>query len=128
MRYRYITCGTAMPDEPLSDFRLLAQSKMSTSDTAWRVILTDDVKLVKYACDEYSTTEDNRPLSAFQCIPVVRIHKKWRPMPELANVRPCDWYLVLRDKGYIGTVYPRTGYLKKEQYRQFIRESSRAAM
>lgn len=61
MRYRYITCGTAMPNEPLSNFRLLAQSKMSTSDTAWRVILPDDVKLIKYACDEYSTTEDNRP-------------------------------------------------------------------
>ena len=128
MRYRYITCGTAMPDEPLSNFRLLAQNKMSTSDTAWRVILPDDVKLVKYACDEYSTTEDNRPLSAFQCIPVVRIHKKWRPMSELANVRPCDWYLVLREKGYIGTVHPHTGYLKKEEYYRFVRESSHASM
>lgn len=100
MRYRYIACGTAKATDPLCDFRLLAQSKVRTMDAVWRVILPEDLRLSKYSCDEYSTTNDTHPLSDFQAVPLVRINGKWRIMPELTDHPICSWHTILLSRGY----------------------------
>lgn len=94
-RYRYITNGTAVGSNPISDFRLIGGNNMLETyhgATALRVELPRDMKLTKYDCDPYSTTEDSRTLEALGYDVMVRDNKKgkWVIRNEFKGMRPCD--------------------------------------
>lgn len=76
-RYRYILNGRALPDRPLSDYRLIAANMISHSVTAIRVTLPDSVELTKYTCDPYSTTESNIKLKDLEPVVICKINNKF---------------------------------------------------
>lgn len=82
MHYRYITCGLVSPDDPVSNFRLIAGRNLNNADCVIRITLPDHVSLRKYACDTYSTCEDQNLLIK-DCKPIlmVRVNQKLRHMP-----------------------------------------------
>jgi hypothetical protein len=94
-RYRYVLNGVALGTDKLSDFRLIAANKICPGydgETALRVVIPDDVKLTKYSCDPYSTTDDPRTLDELG-YDVLMWHEKtgkWKVHNELKGIRPCD--------------------------------------
>lgn len=77
-KYRYISCGIAKSTEKISDFRLIGGSQLFPEErVVLRVIIPDDLKLSKYSCDNYSTTEDPRTLEELGCDVMVRVNGKW---------------------------------------------------
>lgn len=123
-RIRYITCGLADPDEPISHFRLIAGCTFGYihADSALKVELPPDLKLTPSRWDRYSTTEDARTLRQLGAVPVVKVNGKWKRMPELwPAYQPHEWYKVLwKEKGLYGTLSPR-GYLNLERYQEYLR-------
>lgn len=123
-RIRYITCGLADPDEPISHFRLIAGCTFGYihADDALRVELPPDLKLTQSKWDRYSTTDDPRTLRQLGAVPVVKVDGKWKRMPELWPAhQPHEWYEVLRkEKGLYGTLSP-CGYLNLERYQEYLR-------
>lgn len=123
-RYRYITNGMAVPEDKVSDFRLIAQNKIGFMSQAFRIEIPDDMVLTKYSCDEYSTTDDERTLAQLHCVPVVKIKSIWRVMSRLADFLPCNWFIHLRELGYVGTTDHRIGYLPKQEFEQYITQKT----
>lgn len=77
-KYRYISCGIAKPTDKISDFRLIGRSQLFPEErVVIRVIIPDDLKLSKYSCDNYSTTEDSRTLEELGCDIMVKVNGKW---------------------------------------------------
>ena len=74
-RYRYITCGLVSPDEHVNKFRLIGSSNLA-GDDGIRIELPDDIKLEKWSCDSYSTTEDERTIRELNPVVMVRINNK----------------------------------------------------
>lgn len=67
MKYRYITCGTCKPSDPICHFRLISHRYIGSvqkeaGSIYIRVRIPDDLQLEKWSCDEYSTTEDTRSI------------------------------------------------------------------
>lgn len=67
MRYRYITCGSCKPGDPICNFRLLSHRVIGSvqkeaGSVYLRVQIPEDLELEKHACDEYATTEDTRTI------------------------------------------------------------------
>ena len=56
MKYRYIFCGVVWRNPQLKNYRLISGLKYSGGQ-AIRVTIPDDVKLIKYRCDSYSTKD-----------------------------------------------------------------------
>ena len=72
MRYRFITCGTAKISDRVWDFRLVSGVEFGRLSkypmkTYYRINIPDDMTLIKYSCDGYSTTEDTRTLEELSC-------------------------------------------------------------
>lgn len=84
-RYRYIKAVDAGPGEKLSSFRLIGGRHVKADhhgEVMLRVTLTDDVELVKYSCDCYSTTEDARLIGDFE-FTILKwdgISERWKPL------------------------------------------------
>lgn len=77
-KYRYISCGIAKSTDKISDFRLIGRSQLFPEErVVIRVIIPDDLKLSKYSCDNYSTTEDSRTLEELGCDIMVKVNGKW---------------------------------------------------
>lgn len=88
-RYRYILNGTASPNEPLSDYRLIANNMISNDITAIRITLPDEVELTKYACDPYSTTDSNIKLKDLDPVVICKINNKFIT----SNILTKQWLL-----------------------------------
>lgn len=94
-RYRYILNSTAVGSDSLSDFRLIAGNNIAKTyhgQTALRVHIPRDVKLTKYASDNYSTTTDNRTLDDIGYDFMIRdeIKKKWVIRNEFKEIPPFE--------------------------------------
>ena len=123
-RIRYITCGVANQDEPISNFRLIAGCTFGyiNACSALRVELPPDLKLIRSKWDRYSTTDDPRTLHQLGAVPVVKIDGRWKRMQELwPAYQPHKWYEVLRKRGLYATLSKR-GYLSRAQYQTYLKE------
>lgn len=94
-RYRYILNGMALGKDKISDFRLLAGNNISSKydgEVALKVNIPEDLKLTKYSCDPYSTTDDNRTLDelGYDVLIWYEKDKKWKIHNEFKGVMPCD--------------------------------------
>ena len=77
-KYRYISCGIAKSTDKISDFRLIGGNQLFPEErVVLRVVIPDDLKLSKYSCDSYSTTEDPRTLEELGCDVMIRINGRW---------------------------------------------------
>ena len=77
-KYRYISCGIAKSTDKISDFRLIGGNQLFPEErVVLRVVIPDDLKLSKYSCDSYSTTEDSRTLEELGCDVMIRINGRW---------------------------------------------------
>lgn len=94
-RYRYVLNGVAMGTDKLSRFRLIAANNIKPDydgETALRVNIPDDVKLIKYSCDPYSTTNDPRTLDelGYDVLIWRKEKRKWEVHNEFKGFQPCD--------------------------------------
>lgn len=93
---RYVLCGTAVGSDPINHFRLIAGSNMPSElfhgETALRVNIPNGLKLTKYSCDPYSTTDDPRTLDELGYDFVIWDGglKRWVVHNEFKGIRPCD--------------------------------------
>lgn len=121
-RVRYIGSGLADPDDPISDFQLVAGCILgrTTTSEALRIELPANLELDKCKGDRYSTTEDSRTLEQLGAVPVVKVDGQWTQMPDLwPEHQPADWCKVLRARGFYGTQSER-GYLAQDRYKEYI--------
>lgn len=116
-RYRYITNGSVKPSDKICDYRLIGGNQLKQSDgrnaTVVRVRIPDDMKLTKYSCDNYSTTEDTRTLEELGCDYMVRINGKYIFRNDLKTMPIHDVHNVISDEGYFITT---DGYLDRKTY------------
>lgn len=94
-RYRYILNGVALGGDGICDFRLIAGNNIKPSyngEVAIRVNIPDDLKLTKYNCDPYSTTEDRRTLDelGYDVLIWYKKDRKWIVHNQFKGTRPCD--------------------------------------
>lgn len=88
MRYRYITNGSCTPDSLVSSFRLASHVEMSrltlyAGRVFYRIEIPADMKLTKYSCDNYSTTDDPRMISELNPVRIiVTWNGRWRKLRE----------------------------------------------
>lgn len=91
MRYRYITNSSCTPDSPISSFRLASHVEMSrltlyAGRVFYRVEIPADMKLEKYSCDNYSTTDDPRKIKDLNPVRIIVTWRgKWRHLRCEAN-------------------------------------------
>lgn len=95
-KYRYICCGIAKSTDRISDFRLIGGSQLLEERVVLRVIIPDDLKLLKYSCDNYSTTEDTRTLEELGCDVMVWINRKWVIRNDLKHLSINEIYDFIR--------------------------------
>lgn len=72
MKYRYIISPQCRPEDAICAFRLISHRVIGLvakepGRTYYRVHIPEDLKLEKYSCDEYATTEDKRTLAELGC-------------------------------------------------------------
>lgn len=101
-RYRYILCGLVSPDEPVTNFRLIAGNKIGTDVTSSkfviRITIPEGIRLNKEECDLYSTWPDDDgkkgpPISELEATPLIRLHTgRWVKCPDglWPKYKPCD--------------------------------------
>lgn len=94
-RYRYILNGIALGKDKISGFRLIAGNNIKTSyngEVVLRVKIPNDLKLTKYSCDPYSTTEDHRTLDelGYDVLIWHKKNRKWKIHNEFKGIKPCD--------------------------------------
>ena len=84
MRYRYITNHSCTPDSPVSSFRLASHVEMSrltlyAGRVFYRIEIPSNMRLTKYSCDNYSTTEDCRLVRELNPVRIiVTWNGRWR--------------------------------------------------
>ena len=92
IRKRYIFCGVVNEEDSISDFRLIAGKALAIMhggmDSAIRVNIPDDLELIKYSCDRYSTTDDSRTIAELGYDVVRWNGKKWEVCNELKGIQP----------------------------------------
>jgi hypothetical protein len=92
-RYRYILNGIALGEDNISDFRLIAGNNIKPDyNVALRVEIPSDLKLTKYNCDPYSTTEDQRTLNelGYDILIWYKKERRWKIHNEFKGVKPCN--------------------------------------
>lgn len=95
-RYRYILNGTVLGSDKICGYRLIAGNNIKSDyngASALRVVIPDDMKLEKWSCDSYSTTDDERTLDelGYDVLIWNKKKKKWEIHNELKGIRPCDF-------------------------------------
>ena len=119
MKYRYITTGLASPDDRLSDFSLISGREMGGFSDFIRIEVPDDIKLEKWSCDPYSTTDSDTLLKDLNPKVAVRFNGKIKTDEELTDlwlkgkIEPHQFYENLESRGFTG--YIRYGYLDEKQ-------------
>ncbi len=73
-RYRYITCGTCSPTDPVSNYRLISGTSMAHMSDGVRIEIPEDMKLEKWSYDCYSTTDDKRLIKNLNPKVMIRIN------------------------------------------------------
>lgn len=117
-RYRYISCGAATHTDKISKFRLIGGNQLIHKISVIRVEIPNDLKLTKYSCDNYSTTDDARTLDELGCDIMVRINGKFAIRNDLKRVQLGDIGEELRnEKLYIITP---EGYMDMNHYREYL--------
>ncbi len=110
-KYRYILCGVVEPDEPVSNFRLIAPSTVTRqyrcsqewNTHAIRVDVTG-MELEKWSCDPYSTTDCDTPVKDLNPEVYIRLNGKWQPFKKLTDkwskgeIQPHEFYRFLEDE------------------------------
>lgn len=95
-KYRYILNGCVLGINKICDYRLIAGNNIKPSyndQSAIRVNIPDDLKLEKWSCDSYSTTEDKRTIEelGYDIIIWNANKKRWIKHNEFKTIRPCDF-------------------------------------
>lgn len=85
MRYRYILSGIVNPTDKLSDFRLIGGNCIREHTDAIRVTLNNEIKLTKYSCDNYSTTDCNIQIKELNPVVMCRMNSKLKQSKELTE-------------------------------------------
>ena len=102
-KYRYILAGNVKPSDPISAFRLIGASNLGYANFAIRIIV-DDVELIKYSCDCYSTTNDTRTLAELGYDCMIRINWKWTVCNDLRPKTENDVFVLdelIYNNGYL---------------------------
>ena len=102
-RYRYILAGNVNPSDPISAYRLIGASNLGSASSAIRIVV-DDVDIIKYSCDCYSTTDDTRTLAELGYDCMVRINWKWTVRNDLRPETKDDVFAPherMHEKGYL---------------------------
>lgn len=123
--YRYITNGTALPGDPICNFRLITMKELNASKskcTAVRVDVTG-VKLTKYSCDNYATTEDTHTLEYHEYMPIIKINGGWVPRPKLIGTKPRDWHNTMQQEGW--RTLMGKGFVTKEEYEEYFTQKQK---
>ena len=119
MKYRYISTGLASPDDRLSDFSLISGREMGGFSDFIRIEVPDDIKLERWNCDLYSTTDSDVLLGDLNPKVAARFNGKIKTDKELTDlwlegkIEPHQFYENLESRGFTG--YLRYGYLDKKQ-------------
>lgn len=92
-RYRYILSGKATGEDKLSRFRLIAGNNIKPSyngKVVIRVNIPNDVELIKYNCDSYSSTSDSRTLNelGYDILIWDSEKRKWKMHNEFKGLNP----------------------------------------
>lgn len=115
MKYRYIFCGVVWRSPQLKNYRLISGLKYSGGQ-AIRVTIPDDVKLIKYHCDSYSTTDCERTIHDLGCDCYIIYNGKWRKFNWLKNIEPCWWFRVLEHIFGLHNCYDTLGWTDDLEY------------
>lgn len=117
-RYRYITTGVVSPIDKLSAFRLVGGNQLYGEFDAIRVTIPEDVELIKYDSDNYSTTECDMLLKDLDPKFLVRINGRLREDAELTDkwlreeVAPHQTGAYMKQHGYYS--YIRFGHITRD--------------
>lgn len=126
--YIYITNGSCKFTDKLYNYRLVSGKELGKSNTtcnAIRVNINENIKLEKYSCDNYSTTECDIEISELEPKAIIKVNGKLRvrkrltEMWTLKQVKPSEFDIVLRTTDNIIPILNK-GYVSKEQYRKYI--------
>ena len=126
-KYRYILAGYVRPSDPISAFRLIGASNLGHTDSAIRIVV-DDVKLTKYSCDCYSTTNDTRTLAELGYDCMVRINWKWVIQNSLRPINNNDLFNISEKmylNGYVSALCKESGqhtYLDEEHAKEYYKK------
>lgn len=90
-RYRYIGCGQTKVEDCIRYYRLLS-NRNYMGGSCIRVEIPDDMKLEKYSCDSYSTTEDERLIKDLNPCAMIYRNGKWIICNELLKYPMHEWY------------------------------------
>lgn len=118
-RFRYIRAGIAAPDDPICNFRLVAQNCLDGAASCIRVELPDDLVLLKYDCDSYSTTADKRTLNELGYEIRVKMNGRWKTRNDLKPIQPHRIYFAMMKEGKAPV--PELGYLTQRQYEKWAK-------
>lgn len=121
MRYRYILCGIVNPTDKLSDFRLIGANNIRHSTDAIRVELPNEVKLTKYSCDNYSTTDCDIQIKNLNPVVICRMNGRMKQSKELTE----QWLNGLQPHEFLKGKYHvlNLGVLSEEQYKWYWKNS-----
>lgn len=128
-KYRYICCGTAKITDKISNFRLIGGNQLQNQSSILRVKIPNDLELVKYSCDNYSTTEDARTLEELGCDVMIRYNGQWIIRNDLRPLQLCDVYTELFTSAKDDNrLYPtEEGYMDIQHYCEYMNELSKKA-
>lgn len=124
-RYRYICCGIAKCSDKICNFRLIGGNQLQNSFSVLRVQIPNDMKLIKYSCDNYSTTEDKRTLEELGCDVMSRFNGKFVIRNDLKHLRLCDIDEKLSFTNGGNIYLTPNGYGDLEYYHNYIKELDR---
>lgn len=113
-KYRYILNGSVKPDSPICNYRLIGASNIGNRIECIRVRILDDIKLNKYDCDPYSTTNDTRTIEELGYDIMIKFNNHWKVRNDLKPYMAHEFSDHL--KGFCPTPI---GYLTKDQYTEW---------
>lgn len=85
-RYRYITSGIVKATDKVSNYRLIGINQVYGMSDFIRIEIPDDLKLEKWSCDCYSTTEDDRTVAEFNPTVMIRVNGEVKADKELTRM------------------------------------------
>ncbi|MEC2463390.1 hypothetical protein P9X10_00565 [Bacillus cereus] len=104
-KYRYILNGITLGTDPIGRFRLIAGNNIKPSYDGYiaiRVNIPENLKLEKWSCDPYSTTEDERTLEelGYDVLIWYEKERKWKVHNEFKGIKPCHIQTVRTKDGF----------------------------
>ena len=124
-KYRYILCGIVNPKDRIENFRLIAANCLGNHTSDIRVVIPENMELIKCTCDNYSTTCDKRLLSELEYDVLIKRNGKWIVMNELKSYQPHEFSKILRENYELYLTSFKLGYLTKEEYKEWQNEKQK---